>query len=84
LDENVKNASFFEMLNFVYKNKFQDTYSNISVAYQIYLTISVTSASCEQSFIKLRLIKSYLRCTMEQAGLNNLSIISVEHKVARQ
>jgi hypothetical protein len=43
----------------------------------------VTSASCERSFSKLKLIKTYLRSTTEQARLNHLSIISIEHKIAR-
>jgi len=72
------------MLNFIYKNKLQDAYQNISVAYQTYLTMPVTSASCERSFSKLKLIKTYLRSTTEQSRLNNLSILSIENKIARQ
>ncbi|XP_060855087.1 uncharacterized protein LOC132932790 [Metopolophium dirhodum] len=84
IDDDLKRATFFEMLNFIYKNKLQDAYPNISVAYQIYLTMPVTSASCERSFSKLKLIKTYLRSTTEQARLNNLSILSIENKIARQ
>ncbi|KAF0710596.1 Uncharacterized protein FWK35_00036342, partial [Aphis craccivora] len=84
IDDDLKRATFFEMLNFIYKNKLQEAYPNISVAYQIYLTMPVTSASCERSFSKLKLIKTYLRSTTEQARLNHLSIISIENKIARQ
>lgn len=64
------------MLNFIYKNKFQDVYLNILVAYQIYLIIPVALASSERSFSKLKLIKVYLRPTTEQTKLHYLSIIS--------
>ncbi|KAL4107535.1 hypothetical protein QTP88_017867 [Uroleucon formosanum] len=84
IDDDLKRVTFFEMLNFIYKNKLQDAYPNISVAYQIYLTMPVTSASCERSFSKLKLIKTYLRSTTEQARLNHLSILSIENKIARQ
>lgn len=33
IDDNLKRATFFEMLNFIYKNKLQEAYPNISVAY---------------------------------------------------
>ncbi|KAF0703446.1 Uncharacterized protein FWK35_00032722, partial [Aphis craccivora] len=84
IDDVLKRATFFVMLNFIYKNKLQEAYPNISVAYQIYHTIPVTSASCERSFSKLKLIKTYLRSTTEQARHNHLSIISIENKIARQ
>jgi len=62
------------MLNFIYKNKLQNAYPNMPA----------TSASCDRSFSKLKLIKTYLRSTTEQARLNHLSIISIENKIARQ
>jgi hypothetical protein len=45
------------------------------------LTISVTVASAERSFSKLKLIKSYLRSTMSQERLNGLTILSIEKKM---
>ncbi|XP_011878534.1 PREDICTED: zinc finger MYM-type protein 1-like, partial [Vollenhovia emeryi] len=56
---------------------------NMSVAYRIYLTIPVTSASCERSFSKLKLIKNYLRSTMAQKRLSNLALIAIEKSIAR-
>jgi len=51
-------ASLFD---FIHKNKLQDNiYPNISVAYQVYFTMPVS---------KLKLIKTYLRLTTEQAKL---------------
>ena len=42
------------------------------------LTIPVTVASVERSFIKLKLLKSYLRSTMTQERLNDLAMIALE------
>ena len=42
------------------------------------MTIPVTVASVERSFIKLKLLKSYLRSTMTQERLNDLAMIALE------
>jgi len=42
------------------------------------MTISVTSASAERSFSKLKLIKNYLRNTISQDRLNNIAVSNIE------
>ena len=42
------------------------------------LTIPVTVASVERSFIKLKLLKSYLRSIITQERLNDLAMIALE------
>ncbi|GFW46217.1 uncharacterized protein TNCV_2813131 [Trichonephila clavipes] len=42
------------------------------------LTVSVSTASVERSFSKLKLIKTYLRSTMSQERLSALSVLSIE------
>ena len=54
---------------------------NLTVALRIFLTISVSIATCERSFSKLKLIKTYLRSTMSQARLNGLALLSIEWDV---
>ena len=61
LPDSLMSAS--EILKFVMD---ADCYPNISVAYRILLTVSVTVASAERSFSKLKLLKNYLRSTMSQ------------------
>ena len=56
-------------------------YPNVSIAYRILLTISVTIASTERSFSKLKLLKSYLRSTILQERLNGLAILSIEEEL---
>jgi hypothetical protein len=47
------------------------------VGYRILFTIHVTVASDERNFLKLKLLKSYLRSTMSQERLNRLTTFYV-------
>ena len=60
LIEDVNTASPLDLLNFIHKRALDDVYPNIEIALHSYLTIPVTSASCERSLSKLKLIKSYI------------------------
>lgn len=48
--------------------------------YQIALTIGVSSATAERSF--LRRIKTYLRSTMSQTRLSNLALLYIERDLS--
>jgi hypothetical protein len=56
-------------------------YSNVSIVYRILFTMSVTVASAERSFSKLKLLKNYLRLTMTQDRLNGLAILCIQKKL---
>ena len=45
---------------------------------KLYLTVAVSTASCERSFSKFKLIKSYLRSTTGESKLSALPILSIE------
>ena len=60
--------------------KLQETVPNLIIAIRIYLTLAVSVASCERSFSKVKLIKTYLRSTMGQNRLTNLAILSIERE----
>ena len=47
---------------------------------QIALTIPVNSCSCEQSFSVLRRLHTWLRSTMGQGRLHQLSLLSIERE----
>jgi hypothetical protein len=70
-----ENMGPVEILNFL---KRHDYFPNATIAYRVLLTIPVTVASAEQSFSKLKLLKSYLRSTMAQERLNALVVIAIE------
>jgi len=58
---NFKMAAPIDLLKFIHKQNLQDIYPNIEIALRIFLTIPLTTVSCERSFSKLKLIKNYLR-----------------------
>ncbi|CAN6541615.1 unnamed protein product [Malus baccata var. baccata] len=64
-----------DILNYL---KMMHCFPTASIAYRILLTVTVTVASAEMSFSKLKLLKSYLRSTMLQERLNGLALISIE------
>jgi hypothetical protein len=44
----------------------------------------LTSANVKRSFLKLKLIKNYLRSTQEEERLSNLAVLSIEAYEAEQ
>lgn len=75
------NMTPLDVLNFIYQNDLLDSFPNISIALRIYLSLPVTVASAERSFSKLKRVKNYLRSTMCQERLSNLTIVSIEHEI---
>ena len=49
-----------------------------------YLAIGVSIASCESSFSKLKMTKSYLRSTMSDDRLSALSILSIKRDYVQE
>ncbi len=48
------------------------------------MSMRVTIASCERSFSKLKIVKFYLRSSIGQERLTNMSIISIEKDVEKK
>ena len=55
-----------------------DSFLKTYIVYRILLTIHVTIAFAERHFLKLKLIKSYLKSTMSKERLTELTILSIE------
>jgi hypothetical protein len=49
---------------------------------QLVLIMSVSLANAERSFSAVKRVKTYLRSTMAEQGLNNLCIISIERELS--
>jgi len=65
-----------------FKNMYADVVdlSELSVEIErLDLTVAVSVASCERSFSKLSLTKSYLRSTVGEDRLSTLFILSIEN-----
>ena len=73
-----KDWSVFNVLKFIAEWDFLESLPILSLSLQLFLTICVSVASCERSFSKLKLIKNYLRSTMEQSRLSDLALLSIE------
>jgi hAT family C-terminal dimerisation region len=71
-----------DVLNTIKKKGMENLLPNVIIAYRILLTLSVSVASGERSFSKLKMIKNYLRNSMNQGRLNELTIMSIEHEIA--
>ena len=57
-----------------------DVFPNLRIALQILLTVTVSIASCERSFSKLKLILLYLRASMGQQRLVDLATLSIKRE----
>lgn len=66
-----------QLLNFCIKYG-EESFPNLQRAITILLTVAVSVASCERSFSKLKLLKTYLRSTMANERLSNLAILAIE------
>ncbi|KAF0740989.1 zinc finger MYM-type protein 1-like [Aphis craccivora] len=82
IPDHIKSATVIELLQLIQDYNLRESYPNIEIVFRIFLTMPVTAATCERSFSKLKLIKNYLRSTMGQERLSNLSILSIENEVA--
>ena len=72
-----------KILEFLACNERATAFPNLFIALRFFLTIPVTVASGERSFSQLKLIKNYLRSTMQQVRLNSLAIMSIESETSR-
>ena len=69
----IPNSTPLEVLQFIVNNN--NFVINVAVALRIILTMPVSVASGERSFSKLKIIKNYLRSSMNQERLSDLAIL---------
>ncbi|XP_066969177.1 zinc finger MYM-type protein 1-like [Macrobrachium rosenbergii] len=74
--EPIKPTSITQFLSFLspYKAAFDCLYKLLLIS----VTLPVTSASCERSFSKMKLVKTFLRNSMTSARLSNIALLSIE------
>lgn len=71
-----------DLLKYLYKHNLANSFPNVATSLKLLLTIPVSVASGERSFSKLKTIKNYLRTSMTQERLSNLSVIAIENEIA--
>ncbi|XP_042216759.1 uncharacterized protein LOC121862522 [Homarus americanus] len=79
-----KRMTTMDFLTFLHEKKLTEVFPNLWVALRICATLPVTVSAAEQSFSKLKLIKTYFRSTMARQRLSGLAIISVNHALSRE
>lgn len=79
--ENLNEMGPLQILRGIYDLSLENIYPNLETALRIFLSLPVTTATCERSFSKLKLIKSYLRSSLGQERLSNMSILAIEKEV---
>lgn len=67
-----------DLLQCILDNDVASTYNDILSACIIFITLPVTVAAAERSFSKLKIIKNYLRNSISQDRLTNISILNIE------
>ncbi|GBM10029.1 hypothetical protein AVEN_24011-1 [Araneus ventricosus] len=73
--------TFLKFLEFAVEYELLESVPNLILALRFFVTLCVSVASRERRFSKLKLIKNYLRSTMNQARLFILAILSIENCV---
>lgn len=69
-----------EWLDWLQDSNKSEIFTNFSKALQLFVTIPVTSCSCERCFSKMTIVKSKLRTTMTQKRLDSLMLLFIEQQ----
>lgn len=72
-----------ELLKYIFENDLCEVYIQLTKLLRLILTLPVTTASSERNMSTLKRIKSYLRNSMENSRLSNLSTLSIEKSLLK-
>ena len=78
----IDSCSALALLQWTMKWGFTEMLPNMTVVLRIFLTMSISVASYERSFSKLKLVKPYLRSNTKDARLSGLAVLSTERELA--
>lgn len=71
-----KPSDTVELIRFI--EPYKDVFFELFRLCKIAVALPVSSASCERSFSTLKLVKNYLRSTMNEERLSSLGVLSIE------
>ena len=83
-NSSVEKLTINNVLKFMRANDMCSINPNLSTLYHIFLTLPISSTGAERSFIRLKLIKLYLRSTMTEERLSGLGLLSIERQFATE
>ena len=70
-----------DVLQVLHQTGLHRVYVELYQLYRLFVTLPVTTASCERNFSKLTIVKNKLRSTTAQERLENLMILFVENDI---
>ena len=68
-----------ELYTFLFTEQFLSVYPNVSIALRMHMCTFATNCYSERSFSVLKRVKNYLRSTLSQDNLTNLSLLAIEN-----
>lgn len=81
-DKKLEEAAELQMYPMVMNNvALRDSIPNVVNMLCIYLSLMITNCGGERSFSVLKRVKNYLRSTMGNERMSNLSLLSIEHEI---
>ena len=83
LREDEREKSTVDLVDLMLENQVIFSFPQIYKALFLFVTIPFTVATVEKPFSKLKLIKTYLRPTIAQERLLDVSILFIENEEAR-
>ncbi|CAI6357412.1 unnamed protein product [Macrosiphum euphorbiae] len=78
------NINISKWLDWLVDSGRSEIFSDFYKSLKLFVTIPVTSCSCERAFSKLTIVKSKLRSVMTQERLNALMLIFIEQHIATE
>lgn len=78
-----RNISHEMLYEIIVCDKIDVAFPNVEAILRLFLSLMVTNCTGERSFSKLRRIKNYLRTTMSQERLTDLTILCMEYDILR-
>lgn len=80
-----KNVAFFplDILKWMCDRKLDEVFSNIYVAFRLFLTIPIANCEAERSFSKLTIIKNKYRSAMTDIRLSSLALLAIESELVK-
>ena len=73
----IDSCSALTLRQWIVKWGFTEMLPNMTVLLRIFMIMSISMASCERSFSKLKLVKTYLRSNTSDARLSGLALLSI-------
>lgn len=77
---NDNRKSFIDLYEIIFKDELSSAFPNVECLIRLFLTLPISNCSGERSFSALKRIKNYLRSSLRQEKLSDLSLLFIEQE----